>query len=81
MRARARAVFVARGRIAQAELEQLEQLGERQGAALSSPSTPAVERELRDIEGELQRIVLSARAGLPVSPVQCRTQCTAISLD
>ena len=73
MRARARAVFVARERIAQAELEQLEQLEERQGAALNSPSTPAIERELtqlelKDIEGELQRIVLGA--GLPNSPVR-----------
>ena len=53
VRAHARAVFVARERIAQTELEQLEQLEERQGAAHNSPSTPAVERELRDIEGEL----------------------------
>ena len=65
MRARARAVFVARERAAQAELEQLEQLEEQQAVALSSPSTPTIERELKEIEGELQRIVLSA--SLPAS--------------
>ena len=44
------------------------QLVERQAAALSSPSTPAIERELDEIEGELRRVVLSA--GLPMSPVR-----------
>ena len=68
VRARARAVIVARQQTAQTELDQLEQLEQRHETALNSPSTPAVERELKDIEGELQRIVLSA--GLPVSPMR-----------
>ena len=68
VRARARAVIVARQQTAQTELDQLEQLEQRHETALNSPSPPTVERELRDIEGELQRIVLSA--GLPVSPMR-----------
>ena len=41
VRARARAVFVARKRAAQAELEQFEQREEQQAVALISPSTVA----------------------------------------
>ena len=76
-RAHARAVFIARQRVAQAELEQFEQSEERQEAALISPSTPTIERELKDNEGELQRIVLSA--GLPNSSVRLGN--AAVSTD
>ena len=44
------------------------QLEERQAAALSSPSTPVIEAELRDIESDLESFVLSA--SLPTSPVR-----------
>ena len=59
-RVHSRAKFAARERLAQLE--------ERQAAALRSPSIPTIERELKEIEGDLQRVVLNA--GLPMSPVR-----------
>ena len=53
----------------------MSQLEEWQAVALINPSTPAIERELKDIESELQRIVLSA--SLPCSI----TSETTVSLD
>ena len=54
-----REIFVSRQRAA---LKQYESLEEQQQTALSSPSTPAIEREIEGIESELQRIMYDATA-------------------
>ena len=64
-----RAKPVARERAERAQLAQTAQLGERQAAALISPSTPAVGEGAPDrgVEGGLQGVV--PNVGLPAPPV------------
>ena len=75
-RANRREIFVSRQRAA---LEQYEKLEEQQQTALSSPSTPAMEREIEGIKGELQRITMRQSPSRQQLPMTEREECLLVA--